>query len=131
MREDLQGTGREHINLQPSSQKAHCDPASLTIDHGDHAVLCLPAGGSSRDDLYRDCIASVRLQLSNDIAGGVSAGAPRVDQGAGVLMNTLNVVGVVIRLWGGPGTGDGGGALGPAMEADDSPWPYKRKQSSQ
>lgn len=80
----------------------------LTIDHGDHAVLSLLAGRPGRDDLHRHRVAFVGLQLRDEIGAGISTGASGVDQDPGVLVQTLNGVGVVVRLWGHPGAGDGG-----------------------
>lgn len=60
------------------------------------------------------------LQLRDDVGGGVSAGAPGVDQRAGVLVDTLDAVRVVIGPRGPPGARDGGGALRVAVEVVDS-----------
>lgn len=53
--------------------------AVLTVDHGDHAVPGLLTGRPVRNDLHRDAVASVRLQLRDAVCGGVSAGASGVD----------------------------------------------------
>lgn len=47
----------------------------LTVNHGDHAVLCRLAGRPIRDDLHGDGVAFVGLQLGDEVGGGVSAGA--------------------------------------------------------
>lgn len=93
---------------------------TLTIDHGDHAVPSLLAGRPGRDDLHRHRVAFVGLQLGDEVGAGVSAGASGVDQGPGILVQTLNGVGVVVGLRGHPGAGDGGGALRATVEAVDS-----------
>ncbi|TNN58692.1 hypothetical protein EYF80_031106 [Liparis tanakae] len=92
----------------------------LTVDHGHHAVPSLVTGGPVRDHLHRDGVALVGLQLRDEVTGGISAGAARVDQDLGVLVKTLDGVGVVVGLWGAPGAADGGGALGATVEAVDS-----------
>lgn len=92
---------------------------TLTVDHGDHAVLSLLAGHAVRDDLHGDGVALVGLQLGDEVGGGVSAGASGVDQDPGVLVETLDGVGVVVGLRGPPGAGDGGGALRATVEAVD------------
>lgn len=71
----------------------------------------------------------VGLQLSDDVAGGVSAGSSGVNQGVGVLVETLDGVGVIVGLRGCPGTGDGGGPLRTAVEAVDSLWFWNGHQT--
>lgn len=93
---------------------------TLTVYHGDHAVPCRLAGRPVRDHLHGDTVAFVGLQLGDYVGGGVSAGAPGVDQDLGVLVETLDGVGVVVSLWRPPGAGNGGGALRPTVEAVDS-----------
>lgn len=95
---------------------------SLTVNHGNHAVLRGLAGHAVRDDLDMDGVALVGLQLGDEIGGGVAASASGVDQDPGILVEALNGVGVVVRLWGAPGAGDGRGALRAAVEAVDSLW---------
>lgn len=92
----------------------------LTVDHGDHVVLHLLAGGPGRDHLHRHRVAFVGLQLGDDVRGRVPAGESGVDQSVGVLVEALDGVGVIVGLRGRPGTGDGGGALGATVEALDS-----------
>lgn len=92
----------------------------LTVDHGDHTVPRRLAGRLVRHHLHRDAVAFVRLQLGDDVGGGVSAGASGVDQDLGVLVETLNSVGVKVSLRGHPRAGDGGGALRTTVEAVDS-----------
>lgn len=60
------------------------------------------------------------LQLGDEVAGGVTAGASGVDEDLGVSMETLNSVGVIVSLGGSPGAGDGGGALRATVKAVDS-----------
>ena len=62
-------------------------------------------------------VAFVGVQLGDVVDGGVSAGAAGVHQRAGVPVETLDGVGVVVGLRGRPGAGDGGGALGATVEA--------------
>lgn len=97
-------------------------PPPLTINHGDHAVLSLLAGRLVRDHLHRNGVAFVGLQLGDDVGGGVSARTSGVDQPLGVLLETLDGVGVVVGHRRAPGAGDGGGALRVTVEAVDSLW---------
>lgn len=60
------------------------------------------------------------LQLVDEVGGGISAGASGVDQDLGVLIETLDGVGVVVGLRGPPGAGNGGGALRATVEVVDS-----------
>lgn len=60
--------------------------------------------------------------MGDQVGGGVSTSASRVDQDPGVLVETLNGVGVVVGLRWPPGAGDGGGALRATVEAVDSLW---------
>lgn len=99
----------------------------LTVDHGDHAVLSLLAGRLVGDHLNGDGVAFVGLQLGDEVGGGVSAGASGVDQHLGVLVETLDGVGVVVSLRGPPGAGDGGGALRTTVEAVDSLRLYSKR----
>lgn len=94
--------------------------ANLTVDHGDHAVLSLIAGHPRGDGLHGHPVALVGLQLRDDVAAGVSSRASGVDQAPGVLVETLDGVGVVVGLRGHPRAGDGGGALRATVEAVDS-----------
>lgn len=79
----------------------------LTVDHGDNTVLNLITGGPRGDDLHRHRVVFVGLQLSDEVGARVSAGASRVDQGPGILVETLNGVGVIVSLWWYPGAGNG------------------------
>lgn len=90
--------------------------ALLTVDHGDHAVLGGLAGHAVGDDLDGDGVALVRLQLGDVVERAVAAGALRVHQRARVLALALDGVRVVVGLGRAPGAGDGGGALGPAVD---------------
>lgn len=95
---------------------------TLTINHGDHVVQSLLTGHPRGDDLHRHPVALVGLQLGDDVGAGVSSGASGVDQGSGVLVYTLDGVGVIVSLWGHPRAGDGGGALWATVETVDSFW---------
>lgn len=101
------------------TQSATPSRVNLTINHGDHAVLSLFAGHPRRDDLHGHPVAFVGLQLGDEVGAGVSPGASGVDQGPGVLVETLNGVGVIVGLWGRPRAGDGGGALRATVETGD------------
>lgn len=104
---------------QPQLQRVHTLQMP-TVNHGDHAVLDLLAGGPTRDHLHRHRVALVWLQLGDDISGGIPASAPGVHQSLGVSVQALNGVGVVVSLRGRPGAGDGGRALRPTVETLDS-----------
>lgn len=103
----------------------------LTVNHGNHAVLDLLAGGPGRDHLHRHCVVLVRLQLGYDIRGGLPAGASGVDESVGVLVQTFDGIGVVVGLRGHPGAGDGCGALRPTVEALDPLRLCGKKQTKQ
>lgn len=95
---------------------------TLTINHGENVVQSLLAGHPRGDDLHRHPVALVGLQLSDDVGAGVPPGASGVDQPSGVLVKTLNGVGVIVSLRGRPRAGDGGGALWATVETVDSFW---------
>lgn len=69
----------------------------------------------------------VRLQLSDDVAVGVPLSESGVHQCVGILVETLDGVGVIISVRGYPGAGDGGGTLRATVEAVDSLWLCRRK----
>lgn len=95
---------------------------ALTVNHGDNTVLNLITGGPCGDDLHRHRVAFVGLQLSDEVGAGVSAGASRVDQGLGILVQALNGVGVIVSLRWHPGARNGVGALRATVEAVDWFW---------
>lgn len=88
----------------------------LTVNHGDHTVLCCLAGHAVGDGLDGDDVALVRLQLGDVVDGAVAAGAAGVDQPAGVLPQALDGVGVEVGLRGAPRAGDGRGTLWTAVQ---------------
>lgn len=102
------------------NQSFHVDGSShwvvLTVDHGDSAVLSCLAGRAARDDPHRDGIVPVGLQLVDDVEGSVARDALLIHCHTCALPHTLDDVGVVVRLWGNPRAGDGGGALGAAVD---------------